>query len=504
MMATDDTCMAEAEGAGSFSRDDEMQQQEQQLNLQLQRQKQIAHRTKIAKEILETERSYVDGLEVIEKLYIAPLLHSAILTRKEVRQVFANFADIITLSRELLAQLEGRLGSSARPAWDGSSGRVGDIFQRMAPFLKMYSLYVRNFRSALGDISAWLSTKPQFARFIEAAGARGESRGLGFQSYMLLPVQRIPRYRLLLEQLLQHTAEDHVDRASIAGALAAIGDVAAFVDAHVSEHEMTLSMLAIQRALGVREPLVAPGRRLVKTGELTKVCRKSHQRRAFYLFSDMLLYARQAAGAGTGDETAAGASAGHRRVGLDECKVMDVPDAGDGRNQFTVISRDKSFIVYADTAGEKRAWVEALAQAIAAQRSARSTLQMDGSLQRRLARARRTTMQHFPRVAADFDAPVWAPDGSAAQCFICFRAFSLFVRRHHCRACGRIVCNACSRKSIVFVARQSAEAREGRGCDQCVARLFGREALESPPGTLTRVLGRARCSLDAGALAQSL
>ncbi|KAJ2239165.1 hypothetical protein GGI13_008114, partial [Coemansia sp. RSA 455] len=56
----------------------------------------------------------------------------------------------------------------------------------------------------------------------------------------------------------------------------------------------------------------------------------------------------------------------------------------------------------------------------------------------------------------------------------------------------------------MFVGRASIESKEGRGCDQCIARLFGREALESPQGTLHRLLSQSRHSLDPGALVQSL
>ncbi|KAJ2153951.1 hypothetical protein GGH16_005896, partial [Coemansia sp. RSA 560] len=83
-------------------------------------QRTMARRTQIAAEILDTERTYVDGLALIEKLFITPLLASAqqpspILSRKEVRQLFANFPDIIMLSKELLSQLEARLGANAQP-----------------------------------------------------------------------------------------------------------------------------------------------------------------------------------------------------------------------------------------------------------------------------------------------------------------------------------------------------------------------------------------------------
>ncbi|VDP25021.1 unnamed protein product [Heligmosomoides polygyrus] len=42
-------------------------------------------------------------------------------------------------------------------------------------------------------------------------------------------------------------------------------------------------------------------------------------------------------------------------------------------------------------------------------------------------------------------AAVWIPDGEAARCMACGRTqFNLVQRRHHCRACGRVICGACS------------------------------------------------------------
>lgn len=39
--------------------------------------------------------------------------------------------------------------------------------------------------------------------------------------------------------------------------------------------------------------------------------------------------------------------------------------------------------------------------------------------------------------------PVWAADSSSDSCTRCHTVFSLFWRRHHCRACGGLFCYAC-------------------------------------------------------------
>ncbi|AEO53419.1 hypothetical protein MYCTH_2294713 [Thermothelomyces thermophilus ATCC 42464] len=46
--------------------------------------------------------------------------------------------------------------------------------------------------------------------------------------------------------------------------------------------------------------------------------------------------------------------------------------------------------------------------------------------------------------------PRWQPDSEQTYCPICGTQFSIFVRKHHCRKCGRVVCNACSPHRITI------------------------------------------------------
>lgn len=73
-------------------------------------------------------------------------------------------------------------------------------------------------------------------------------------------------------------------------------------------------MLSLQRSLtGLTEPLVVPGRSLLKRGTLLKACRKNIQPREFFLFSDCLVYASPVSG---GMESASAAWQALARGGL--------------------------------------------------------------------------------------------------------------------------------------------------------------------------------------------
>ena len=42
----------------------------------------------------------------------------------------------------------------------------------------------------------------------------------------------------------------------------------------------------------------------------------------------------------------------------------------------------------------------------------------------------------------------WSPDSSNPECKICRKTFTFTRRRHHCRFCGKVVCDACSPRTL--------------------------------------------------------
>ncbi|KAH6650857.1 FYVE zinc finger-domain-containing protein [Chaetomium tenue] len=54
------------------------------------------------------------------------------------------------------------------------------------------------------------------------------------------------------------------------------------------------------------------------------------------------------------------------------------------------------------------------------------------------------------RVRSGVVLPRWQPDSEQTYCPICGTQFSIFVRKHHCRKCGRVVCNSCSPHRITI------------------------------------------------------
>lgn len=106
--------------------------------------------------------------------------------------------------------------------------------------------------------------------------------------------------------------------------------------------------------------------------------------------------------------------------------MEDVEDSVDIKNQWLIRTPCKSFFVAASSIKEKKAWIEHL-------RDCQSNLLLDGSRQ----------------LGSSF-AVTWIPDEAAMKCMRCFKNFTLTKRRHHCRKCGFLVCNPCSKDRVLL------------------------------------------------------
>lgn len=228
--------------------------------------------------------------------YYTPLLaslHEAspLVSRRTCNQIFANFGDVLQLSGELLHRLDTRLAR----AWDPAADQLGDVLLPIAPFLKMYALFMQNFSASLQCIETERRLSARFRRFLLDAEARMAALPqhplpLGLEAQLLAVVQRVPKYRLLLRELLRHTPPAHADYGALHAVYEIVGHTASYINEHIRQHEHALLALELQRALvGLDEPLVVAGRRLLHCGTLLKSCRKDIQPRWCYLFTDLFL-----------------------------------------------------------------------------------------------------------------------------------------------------------------------------------------------------------------------
>ncbi|XP_076347054.1 uncharacterized protein LOC143245084 isoform X2 [Tachypleus tridentatus] len=76
--------------------------------------------------------------------------------------------------------------------------------------------------------------------------------------------------------------------------------------------------------------------------------------------------------------------------------------------------------------------------------------------------------------------PFWIPDIDAASCMHCETRFTMIKRRHHCRACGKVLCAHCCNQKTRLIYLDNKEARV---CHNCLAVLNKVQAVERLTGS---------------------
>jgi len=347
--------------------------------------------------------------------------------------------------------------------WDGQGGRkVADIIVRMGPFLKLYSSYIKEFQIQCDILDDCASKYPKFGRALREFENSDRCVNLTVKHYMLKPVQRLPQYRLLLEQYLARLGPRDNDYLDASTALTIVAQVANHANDAMKHASNFVKLLSLQeRLLGSasgtnsRYELVKPGRYLLREGELLKLCSRGAgmRPRYFILLSDVLLYTQYNAG---------GSGAGLLRLNCElplEGMRVEIPHAQDFDNEFSIISTSRSFTLQASCPSEREGWLTALKEAIAENAFRRSSFLT----------ASTSTFQQPQSNTLGKQAPVWIPDYRVTMCQQCTAEFTLTFRRHHCRACGKVVCDHCSanRAPLHYKRFQSA-----RVCDNCFESLL--------------------------------
>ncbi|KAF8927229.1 hypothetical protein BGZ58_010547 [Dissophora ornata] len=151
--------------------------------------------------------------------------------------------------------------------------RIGRVFAEHVPYMKMYSFYINNYDNALRVLQTQLTQakhKKKMKEFLRRCAKHPNHTQLALQGYLLLPVQRIPRYKLLLQDLLENTWADHVDHQDIAMALEKISSRADEMNERKRQYENHEKVLLVQnRIIGqYKTPLVQPHRKVVREGML--------------------------------------------------------------------------------------------------------------------------------------------------------------------------------------------------------------------------------------------
>ncbi|XP_043830292.1 FYVE, RhoGEF and PH domain-containing protein 1 isoform X2 [Dromiciops gliroides] len=427
----------------------------------------------IANELLQTEKAYVSRLYLLDQVFCARLLEEA-RTRSSfpadvVHGIFSNICSIYCFHQQfLLPELEKRMEE-----WDRYP-RIGDILQKLAPFLKMYGEYVKNFDRAVELVNTWTERSAPFKVIIHEVQKEEACGNLTLQHHMLEPVQRIPRYELLLKDYLLKLPHGSPDSKDAEKSLELIATAAEHSNAAIRKMERMHKLLKVYELLGGEEDIVSPANELIKEGHILKLSAKNGttQDRYLILFNDRLLYCVPKLRL-LGQKFSVRACIDVDGLELKESSNLNLP------RTFLVSGKQRSLELQARTEEEKKDWIQAIHATLMKHERTLETFRLLNSAPRE----EEDTPPSSPNVDLGKRAPTPIREKEVTMCMCCQEPFNpITKRRHHCKACGHVVCGKCSefRARLVY-----DNNRSNRVCLDCYTALRGAQGPSPSPGQNT-------------------
>lgn len=187
-------------------------------------------RVQAIREVLDSERRYINFIRLLYDYYHVPIMAGG--TSPVIKDVSTgealqmNFSDEILppkqVNRSLLVPQdlvaiikfnESLFEAMSHEIPDEVSydSCIGHIFSERAVFLKLYSSYVGGHHVYQQHLIAAMDGCPRFRQELEKGRCISDANGLDLMSLLIMPIQRLPRYSLLLENVIRYTPPEHKD-----------------------------------------------------------------------------------------------------------------------------------------------------------------------------------------------------------------------------------------------------------------------------------------------------
>jgi len=314
-------------------------------------------RLAVVNEIVQTEDTYSSCLDIIVRVYQAPLEEAVaqgkpIITQEEVVAVFANIREIQQLHANLVKELRDAQGGA-------ENGPFTHVFVKYVSSFRIYTEFVNNYNNSLDNLSRCQKKKKAFQQFLADANRHSDCRGRDLPTFLITPIQRLPRYILLLQELQKLTPSKHKDYKNIGRALSDIKQMTDYINREKQVAEMYQKLLQIQEAFVDDISLLSKQRQLVQEGEFN-YRRKSKKGFKpglhFFLFNDMLLLARPRSAVGRVSSLMTGSDASWEMSAysqLSQVEVQDIPDSKDEEFCILLVIANKEYVVKFGSQQEK-------------------------------------------------------------------------------------------------------------------------------------------------------
>ncbi|NXC87947.1 FGD5 protein, partial [Cercotrichas coryphoeus] len=383
------------------------------------------------------------------------------LEEVKLKQGLGELPEIYELHQDILEELEERVLK-----WQ----EVADVFLSRKSRLNHHTAYITQFDRNLALLDEMCLKYSQLATMIQEFEQNSGGSPYSVKHQLLKVVHRVFQYRVMLIDYLNNLCPDSTEYEATQAALFIISEITDQANDSMLQAENLQKLVHIEHSVRGQNSLLQPGRIFVKEGTLMKVSGKNRHPRHLFLMNDVLLY------------TYPQKDGKYRLKNTLAVSGMKVscPVIEKAQNILKIEYDEHCLTLSASSCSERDDWYSCISKHIPDDCKALKTSTSHSSVE----------LRERLGIPLGERPPTLVPVSHVMMCMNCGCDFTLTLRRHHCHACGKIVCRNCSRNKypMKYLKDQAAKV-----CDSCYMELKKRErplSVSFPPTS-------SRCSSSA-------
>ena len=238
------------------------------------------------------------GLRELVDGYLKPIREKKLLNKESFDLIFNDITIIVGVNENFLTELKKLyFGEDGLQSID-----VAKLLLHYAHSFKLYTRFIGNYEVAVTTLEEERKKSSKFKKLLEEIATKlseesTTARDFTIEGHLILPLQRIPRYQLLLQQLKDVTPTTDESYSLIEQALSLIKEIASNLNMSQLEYSNIHKSLEIGQSLNLKDFFI-PTRRLLYyfEGDDCITYKRSNGKRGvadLYVFSDLLLLNRR-------------------------------------------------------------------------------------------------------------------------------------------------------------------------------------------------------------------
>ncbi|XP_050165141.1 A-kinase anchor protein 13 isoform X8 [Myiozetetes cayanensis] len=215
-----------------------------------QQNKDVVKRQDVIYELMQTEMHHVRTLKIMNDVYSAAMLKELQYDQQVIDKIFPCLENLLQIHSNFFQRILERKKESLADKSEKNFviKRIGDILvnqfsgdsaERMK---KTYGKFCGHHNEAVNYFKDLYSKDKRFQAFVKKKMSSSLVRRLGIPECILLVTQRITKYPVLLQRILQYTKENEVEHEDLTQSLNLVKDVIAAVNSKVSNYEKKMRL----------------------------------------------------------------------------------------------------------------------------------------------------------------------------------------------------------------------------------------------------------------------